>query len=568
MADGHESDIDDERLREMVLRAAEERATGKFSPLLTIEEVEEHPVRWVGSAAIVRAKETRNGDQVREWQTRLDECFGGEDDGDYRPEVNTFFSVLRDVVMPPGEGRGGFVIAGGFVCSLVSQGYRPSAQLDIDFFPVGLDAGMAEHRVNQLLNLLWSDSAEHLHPRLWPNRAFAGALLDRTRYALVDAPEDGVTAYVYRTPNAITINIPTFYRLQFITRLYPTQEAVVRDFDIGPCQMLYDGYRLRMTELAAFAYRTRLFPPELDHCVCPSTYARRLGKYMQRGWHLILLDASPEAIIENMPYYLPGMGVSLEAAGGHETLVAAGAAGGHATPEAAREAERHELGAKRATRIGFVADVDGFCDTWPQALDGESTKRLWNTELFERPEGEPEAHVNDLSAPYAEFEPSVVIAGHRGRKEKVRARTSYIHHFGSMLIPVPYLYRALHYDPTTCAIANLRALLKGDPWRAYYHTGPDRNGRATWRPCLDDITREHVEELGRPGVNEGCHAMYQSYLDMGSPSVDELKTMIDESSPELEFEYEWDPDRETLPEPMWYGVAYNGTVFVKPARRG
>jgi hypothetical protein len=105
--------------------------------------------------------------------------------------------------------------------------------------------------------------------------------------------------------NAVTIVLGD-RTIQLITRLYPSREAVIRDFDLAPAQFLYDGFDVWTTELGALCYSTGCFPLELDHCIAPITYARRLRKYLNRGYILLLLDVDVKQLQQR--FFLPGLG--------------------------------------------------------------------------------------------------------------------------------------------------------------------------------------------------------------------------------------------------------------------
>jgi hypothetical protein len=546
--------LHDEDLREMVSRAALERQTSEFSPLLTIDEVVRRPTYWVGDAPKLgmRAVATRwaRGTHV----DPLHALFG-------HVHAPAFFSTLRELMMPEVEGGPGFVMAGGSV-SVVARASEVLASQDVDFFPVGLTAEQARMKIDRLINLVtsvtdpeqYNEEDNTLRAELWPDMERARVLL---REAVMTLAEDGsYRVHVYRTPNAVTIDITVLIRLQFITRLYPTREAVVRDFDIAPCQMLYDGFDLFMTELAAFSSWTGLFPPELDHCVCPATYARRASKYLSRGWKMLLLDLTDEVLKEES-YYLPGLGAQLrvERVGGRAVCrVEERRMGEDEASEAAQEGE-YEIGGAAREEYELVMEGESFDGTWALALDGESLKSMWGTSAFELPPGEPNDLVKTLAVVYEDRgrgkRPTCVQALYRDPDE--------LQATGVELSP--YLYRALHYDPLTCAVANLRALLKDDPWRVYYWDSE----AGVWRVCCDAIHQGHIEELEGPDVNSSCRLMYQRWLSLGSPSIQMLKDRLRASPPLPDYEERAPLGRETIPEHVWYGSAYSGTSLNKYA---
>jgi hypothetical protein len=306
-----------DELKQLVADAAEARATRNFPDLIDVEQVRAEPIvidkhsmlRVVGNR-LVRYHETGLR-IIRDYEQPCRDLV-------YVPgaSMGGFMPLLR-VIMPRENGGPGFVLAGGALhSSLTPVGahagerlYRPY-ESDLDFFPVGLTQARANLLVSRLLSIFRAGTVAEA--RAMADWVGVGdeEIADALGVAGIYPPYG-----IYRTPNAVTITLDS-REIQLITRLYPTRAAVIRDFDIGPAQVLWDGFRTWVTELGALAYSTGCFPLELDHCLAPTTYARRLDKYLSRGYTLLLLDADISRLADlGGEFRLPGIFNSVEVDG-------------------------------------------------------------------------------------------------------------------------------------------------------------------------------------------------------------------------------------------------------------
>jgi hypothetical protein len=299
-------ELDD--VKQLVRNAAEARATRVFPPLIRASQVKEEPmtINRFPFAKVVssRLRLVNPSEHYNYEPRRYLERFGGK--------------ALWEILMPRVEGGAGFVLAGGALHS--SLGIEESVRgSDLDFFPVGLTEEQANKMIQRLISIAQDlgaagDDADVL-ARVREAADWRGVdddtLLDHLELFgnWQNRGVDSSCYGVYRTPNAVTITLRDV-SIQLVTRMYPSREAVVRDFDIGPCQVLWDGFDVFMTELGALAYSTGCFPLELDHCTCPRTYARRLHKYLKRGYTLLLPDADPDRLPPKGSIFVPGLGMT------------------------------------------------------------------------------------------------------------------------------------------------------------------------------------------------------------------------------------------------------------------
>lgn len=94
-------------------------------------------------------------------------------------------------------------------------------------------------------------------------------------------------------------------KLQIILRAYPSVSAILHGFDVPACCIAYDGAIARMTYLAAYAHMFRV------NVVVPAyrstTYERRLLKYFDRGYALVLPHLQFTCLARGVPTVLPNL---------------------------------------------------------------------------------------------------------------------------------------------------------------------------------------------------------------------------------------------------------------------
>jgi hypothetical protein len=93
-------------------------------------------------------------------------------------------------------------------------------------------------------------------------------------------------------------------KLHFVnmtTQFFPTKEEIITHFDISACQICYDGEKVLATRacLESFATRTMMsyFLPRKEFAGDSAQSAKRLHKYAQRGWRLLLPHGFDESLL-------------------------------------------------------------------------------------------------------------------------------------------------------------------------------------------------------------------------------------------------------------------------------
>jgi hypothetical protein len=407
--------MEPDEIKQLVANAAEARATRNFSPLIRVERVRAEPI------VIDRDRFLRVSDGKETAANYIRET--------HRVEgyLGSLAPLLFQTILPREAGGAGFVLAGGalhhaLLTRSVYHDFRYASQhgkSDLDFFPVGLNQAQADLLVRRFISLMQcfaeDDAAFLARIRGCPEWAGTNhaALLDL--HALI-VGDDLLTMGIYRTPNAVTVTL-CGHTIQLVTRLYPSREAVVRDFDLAPAQFLWDGFQVWTTELGALAYSTGCFPLELDHCLAPTTYARRLHKYLMRGYTLLLLDADVEKLTEH--FFLPGLGCFVTRA---------------------RNDPLHYI----AQSLTFNETPDDEQDFWP--LRDEVTTRMDGTERDLE---------HDVKSEYPEVGDQGAILPYHGQY-----RYPIYDLVGTEFAFPIYLYRAMDYDIVSCFIGNMLALLR------------------------------------------------------------------------------------------------------------
>lgn len=174
-------------------------------------------------------------------------------------------------------------LAGGAVSAILMGSPAPDDYAeqfhDYDFFLVGHDSDlMAKTAIVQL--------GEHL----------------QTKWGHVE---------VYRTQNCITFYTPGVRAgritdpiiVQVILRRYSTEAEVIHGFDMGSSAMMWDGQRIVMTALGKLAAENGA--NVLNLAARRASYERRLARYFERGFDLVLPDLDGAALVANggrLPY--------------------------------------------------------------------------------------------------------------------------------------------------------------------------------------------------------------------------------------------------------------------------
>ncbi|KAL0210535.1 hypothetical protein RCL1_004971 [Eukaryota sp. TZLM3-RCL] len=168
-----------------------------------------------------------------------------------RPTVNNFaarfyskFSFLRNISMD------NLLIAGGSIQTVL---YNSNTSVDVDVFIFGIDCKQkATDRVNRFITELRSSGAQ----------------------------------YVQREPFVITITGQGIPECQVILRLYKSKSEILHGFDLGSCQVGFDGKQLYTTSLYRLSYTFSI--NIVDTTRRSVSYEHRLTKYLHRGFGIVL----------------------------------------------------------------------------------------------------------------------------------------------------------------------------------------------------------------------------------------------------------------------------------------
>ncbi|KAL0238658.1 hypothetical protein GEMRC1_013131 [Eukaryota sp. GEM-RC1] len=202
------------------------------------------------------------------------------------------FSFLKNVSMD------NLLIASGAVQKVISgqsmsYGYYSSYQNDIDFFIYGINStDQATARVNQFINEL--NQLNHYY--------FSEMYVLRGSHCITLKPTDD------RRYSSLA-------ECQIILRLYSSKSEILHGFDLGSSQVGFDGKQLYTTTLGKLSYTYMI--NVVDPSRRSTSYEYRLGKYLERGFKIVLpnLDVKKlreeirgDAVFDVVPYLRLGMG--------------------------------------------------------------------------------------------------------------------------------------------------------------------------------------------------------------------------------------------------------------------
>jgi hypothetical protein len=110
---------------------------------------------------------------------------------------------------------------------------------------------------------------------------------------------------IINSGNVITINFEDSHPdIQIILRCYETVSSILHGFDLGSSAVGYDGNNVMFTSLGKFSYENMV--NIFDHTRRSTTYERRLRKYFNNGFNIVLpeLDIS-KLRLDNLKYEIP-----------------------------------------------------------------------------------------------------------------------------------------------------------------------------------------------------------------------------------------------------------------------
>lgn len=162
-----------------------------------------------------------------------------------------------------------FVLAGGAVGSILYNDSNDWGS-DIDLFPVNID--------NKELVFILGELVKRLESH---------------------AKEIGATLYANQVENCYTFQMMKDYlpilgcgKVQVIAKTFSTISDVIYDFDLGSCAVAYNGKEVYFAPSAVFAYTH--FLNFVSFSNYRYTYNRRIKKYFDRGFGIVLRDADEE----------------------------------------------------------------------------------------------------------------------------------------------------------------------------------------------------------------------------------------------------------------------------------
>lgn len=110
---------------------------------------------------------------------------------------------------------------------------------------------------------------------------------------------------VCRTKSSITFVLDAYeehHQIQFILRHYSYGCEVIRGFDMGSCAVAWDGETVTMSAIGRFAAETHMNIVNLR--VRRANFEKRLGRYFDRGYGIILPGYRWDCDLTAMPYLM------------------------------------------------------------------------------------------------------------------------------------------------------------------------------------------------------------------------------------------------------------------------
>lgn len=119
-----------------------------------------------------------------------------------------------------------------------------------------------------------------------------------------DSEQDEIDVVTIRNKYAITLIFNSRQKIQIILRLYKSISEILHGFDMGSVAIGYNGSDIYFTSLGKFSYE--YLANIVDPTRRSTTYEKRLIKYYNRGFHIILpyLDIT-KLKVENLKYDIP-----------------------------------------------------------------------------------------------------------------------------------------------------------------------------------------------------------------------------------------------------------------------
>lgn len=190
------------------------------------------------------------------------------DEFKYRMKTDVLMSDIVDLDMS------NIVVAGGSVARIILN-HPYTSQSDIDIFLV------EDNKMSPLTIEVATTKLESIR-----------------QYLIKKWGSENLT--IFRTEKCVTFfNHTNSKQVQVILRLYESKMAVINDFDLGSCSVVYDGEDVYFNSLGKFAYETGLNIYDLRYQ--RYSYEARIVKYMARGFGMMFKNLSLKTVA-NYPY--------------------------------------------------------------------------------------------------------------------------------------------------------------------------------------------------------------------------------------------------------------------------
>jgi len=180
------------------------------------------------------------------------------------------------------------LLAGGFVGNVLR---REKWSSDLDMFVWGLTPAAASARVAEFIADLFAAQQA---------LADKAAREEKKQSSQRKAKSATFSVRAVRTPHTLSLILDNRTKIQIVFRLYRTKSEILHGFDLGSSAVGYDGTTVWFTSLGKFAYECGC--NIVDPSRRSTTYEKRLNKYFQRGFEVVLPDLDLTTVRQQ---YLP-----------------------------------------------------------------------------------------------------------------------------------------------------------------------------------------------------------------------------------------------------------------------
>jgi len=173
------------------------------------------------------------------------------------------------------------LIAGGSISAIITNKEYDN---DLDIFVYGLTKNQANEKLRKVINSIAESYKQSLVS------SYKSQNLSEIEQHNKFATEAKIVNI--RNKNCVTMKLGK--TIQIIFRLYKSIDEILYGFDLGSCAVGYDGKNLYFTEHAKESYE--YFINKVDPSRRSTTYERRLLKYQNRGFLIVLPDLDMEKL--------------------------------------------------------------------------------------------------------------------------------------------------------------------------------------------------------------------------------------------------------------------------------